>query len=194
MRLRRRAGASEATLEIGSGMPEITLNIKLQPGTGACAFAGTPVDTLVHEWSSVMPVQQVFAPFPDVDSLRSHIRGSDDPGEAEWVLYDVEARASQLEAGGNYRIATVADGRGGYDMIYLDGATVNEPQWQPMRLKGRLRATGFNGHYELSWLDAFGDEMPAECGADIEGGSLLVLYFPGYDAQLRFRRVITADN
>ena len=191
MRLVRRQGASEATLEVGATMPEVCLNVRPIPGTHAAAWAATPVDTLANDWTSFRLPEPVYAGFPDVDSLRRYLLEPADANEAEWVLYDMQGEPSRIISGGRYRIATVAAATGGYDIYYVDGADVNADQWRPLRLKGRLLPTGFLDRFELYWLDAFGEELPAESAAHIENGSLLQLSFPLNNARMRFRRVIS---
>ncbi|MDE6497665.1 MAG: hypothetical protein K2L21_03290 [Muribaculaceae bacterium] len=194
MRLQRRKGMPDATLEVGVTMPEFTLQIKPVAGSGASVFAAAPVDTLLNEWVAEYIPEPRHADFPDTDSLRRYLMLPDDPGEAEWVLYDYQAQPSRVGVGGKYRVATVADGNGGYNVYYISGADVNDGFWHPMKLKGRLLPTGFTDSFELYWLDAFGEAMPGDNAADIEGGSLLRLFFPINNAQMRFRRVIPADN
>ena len=94
-----------------------------------------------------------------IDSLRKHLSLSRDVNEGEWVYYDRDTDPVRLSVGGDYRFATISDGRGGYDIVYISGAVENAEAWPPMRVKGRLLPTGFIG--QLS--------APAGCPRTIHG-------------------------
>lgn len=131
----------------------------------------------------------VMSRFAHPDSLAAYLLASDDPFEGTWIYYDHVTRPERTTVGGRYTLATVADGAGGYDIIYLDGAGDPREAWQPLRIKGRLYPATFTGIFDLEWIQPSGVMLPAEygCGATF-ADDLLTLQFPYWQATVRFRR------
>lgn len=101
-----------------------------------------------------------------------------------WEYLDMETD-KRTERGGAYSLAMVPT-EGGYDLIYLGGAKVNGSAWRPGMLKATLRTRGFQGHYELTWYDPMGRQIPGENYARLDSDSgLLTLTFPALRATLR---------
>lgn len=193
LRLRLEPNAAAAVLEAGYAQPEVSLSVGLEPNTRAGFYSSVPADTLRCRFDVAGCSAAESAPFADVEALRARLASKTDAGEGEWVYYDRNTDPLRLSLGGDYRIATLADGNGGYTIIYLDGAVENADAWTPLRVKGRLRPTGFVGQYDLEWLDAFGMPMGADCSAMMTDGSLLDLRFPLYKSSVRFRRVLPGE-
>ena len=98
-----------------------------------------------------------------------------------------------LRLGGRYTLAVVrADD--GYDLIYIDGAQVKKTMWQTGMLKGHMTKTIFSGNYDLTWIDATMEPIEKDAQASIENGVILTLSFPVYKSQVRFAKVLEADN
>lgn len=192
LRLRLDRGASMAVLEAGDGRPEVSEPVAIEPCTWSGFYVTTPADTLLRRIELQCRPAAEFASFPDVAALRSHLGVSRDAGEGEWTYYDRNTDPRRLSLGGDYRLATVSDGAGGYVIVYIGGALVNADAWPPLRVKGRLRPTGFIGQYDLWWLDADGEPMGSDCSALMTDGILLDLRFPLHKGSVRMRRV--ADN
>lgn len=114
----------------------------------------------------------------DITSLKRHIAQSDNPAEGIWQYLDRDANPRYALPGGNYTLATVADGRGGYDIIYLSGAEKAASKWEAGMIKGHLSPTVFEHHYNLVWFDAEMNEISRECSADIELPAIMRLNFP----------------
>ncbi len=125
-----------------------------------------------------------------VESSRLDTIGrSEDMLEAYWTYLDRDMRPEASLPGGAYTLATVSDGRGGYDIVYIEGADYGRDRWTKGRVKGHIRPSGFINHYDLVWYDAAGREISGEVSADVElGGAVLRLNFPLYSASIRFRR------
>ncbi|MDE6134637.1 MAG: hypothetical protein K2F79_03585, partial [Muribaculaceae bacterium] len=130
-----------------------------------------------------------YAPFSSVEDLDQYLRMSNDPMEGLWQYLDRNLDADRVRLGGNYRMATVADGQGGYLIIYLSGARYGQESWKPLRVKGRLHPTVFADHYDLEWLDSAGRVLERETNATVTtSGTILELHFPLEDSSLRFSR------
>lgn len=188
LRLRVSRGSARAVLEAGYGKPEISLPVSLGTGRRVGRYALCKADTLRDELRVESLPEPVYARFESVGSLRSHLAASDDANEAEWVYYDRDTDPRRLSLGGEYRFATVSDGSGGYDIVLVAGS-----DWPALRIKGRLRPTGFIGQYDLEWLDASGEPMGPDCSALITDASLLTLRFPLYGGSVRYRRAVATD-
>lgn len=127
--------------------------------------------------------------FADIDSLAEYLSHSADPYEGIWIYYDHDTKPERTIVGGRYVLATVADGTGAYDIIYIDGAKDDSDAWPPLRIKGRLTPATFPSIYDLEWLQPSGEALPTEygCGATF-ADDLLTLQFPYWQATVRFRR------
>lgn len=125
-----------------------------------------------------------------IGKLRERFSRSSDPVEGFWRYFDRQNDPAYARPGGEYTLALVNNGRRGeYDIVLVDGARVYADKWRPMMLKGQLRATVFNGHYDLSWIDASFEPMTSDIHATIEDGALLTLSFPLYKTTLRFSKL-----
>ena len=70
-------------------------------------------------------------------------------------------------------------------LIYLSGAQINQINWVEGMIKGRLRPTIFQNHYDLIWYDSMFDIIDTDAYATIVD-SILTLEFPLYKTQIRF--------
>ena len=128
-----------------------------------------------------------------VDALDEYFAQSADPAEGYWKYLDRDMQDDWLRLGGRYTLAVVrADD--GYDLIYIDGAQVKKTMWQTGMLKGHMTKTIFSGNYDLTWIDATMEPIEKDAQASIENGVILTLSFPVYKSQVRFAKVLEADN
>ena len=187
MMLELAEGATQPMLHVGVRRPDISLPVNIEPDTHIHPFADTAVDTLLWNLNAQQRPAAEYAAFADVRSLTEYIAASHDINECVWTYHDRDTDPLRVSLGGDYRLATVRDSSGGYKIVYLSG----HDSWQPLRIKGRMKPTGFIGEYDLDWLDADGVSMGPDCSALISDGSLLTLRFPLYESTLRFRRADT---
>ncbi len=114
-----------------------------------------------------------------------------------WTYLDrVTPKSGRTVVGGRYRLAIVQDPDedGTLLLVYISGAEINKDLWTKGDIKGRLRPTSFENHYDLEWLDSH--RKPAgmnECSATFEGINLLTLDFPLAGAQIRLQREMKAE-
>ena len=128
-----------------------------------------------------------------VEALDEYFAQSADPAEGYWKYLDRDMQDDWLGLGGRYTLAVVrADD--GYDLIYIDGAQVKKTMWQTGMLKGHMTKTIFSGNYDLTWIDATMEPIEKDAQATIENGVILTLSFPVYKSQVRFAKVLEADN
>ncbi len=128
----------------------------------------------------------------DMDTALSE---ESDSVQGEWEFLDRDVRNNQVSLGGRYRIVTIADSSGGYEIIYIGGADINPRIWQPGCVKGYLRPTNFQGDFDLVWFDSLGRRLQGEQSATLTGnGELLQLNFPLIGAQVRFRKVLRQNR
>ena len=124
-----------------------------------------------------------------LDKLQEHFDQSIDPNEGFWVYQDRDMEEKWLRLGGRYKLALVATDSG-YDIIYVDGATVHDSAWTTGMLKARLSKTIFNNHYDLTWIDATMEPITLDAYASFENGVLLNLKFPVYKSQIRLSKIL----
>lgn len=110
-----------------------------------------------------------------------------------WQFLDRDNDPRWAKPGGRYMlgIAQSEENANEYDIIYLDGAVTNAQKWEPGMLKGKLEATPFSRHYNLTWIDALFDilDRNEECSASLsDDGAILTLSFPMEHTTLRFYR------
>ncbi len=128
-----------------------------------------------------------------VEALDEYFAQSADPAEGYWKYLDRDMQDDWLRLGGRYTLAVVrADD--GYDLIYIDGAQVKKTMWQTGMLKGHMTKTIFSGNYDLTWIDATMQPIEKDAQASIENGVILTLSFPVYKSQVRFAKVLEADD
>lgn len=130
-------------------------------------------------WASLqqLPLEAVF----------DRLAKSTDVREGIYEYLDSDIDTEQCQLGGHYRLAVVADGKGGYDIFYLSGAEENASAWSPGMRKGGLVATGFLNHFNLEWMDVELDGGMEEMWGILDG-LIMELHFPREKATVRFSR------
>lgn len=117
--------------------------------------------------------------------------------EGIWHFLDRDTDNRSIRLGGEYTIAIVADEEPtpgnnapkSYTLIYFDGARVENGSWKPGMKKGRLTATSFQNHYNLSWITADMQYLDTECNARLsDDKSIISFNFPIYGSTVRFSR------
>lgn len=127
--------------------------------------------------------------FASVDSLKAHIAASEDIYEGIWEYLDRDVDRSKADLGAFYTLATVANGNGGYDIVYLGGENNYSYPWQPLEIKGELQRTPFIDNFDLIWTSADGRTLRRDTNATFEAGhAALRLNFPLLNSSVRFRR------
>ncbi|MDE6270742.1 MAG: hypothetical protein K2M12_07835 [Muribaculaceae bacterium] len=188
LRLRLDPVTHTAMVEAGSAMAQVARDVEILTGTRAGFYSLADADTLRMQFECTSRPEPKSARYADVEALRAHLAATHDVNECEWTYYDRNTDPQRVSLGGDYRLATLADGAGGYDIVYLGGARDNAADWEPMRIKGHLSPTGFIGQFDLEWIDAEGMPMAADSSALITDGMLLELRFPLYKSSVRYRR------
>lgn len=117
--------------------------------------------------------------------------------EGIWHFLDRDTDNRSIRLGGEYTIAIVADEESApgnnapksYTIIYFDGAKVENGSWKPGMKKGRLTATSFQNHYNLSWITADMQYLDTECNARLSNDKSIISFnFPIYGSTVRFSR------
>lgn len=128
-------------------------------------------------------------PWYSTEKLDKCLNGSDDPMEGYWRVYDRETEESKLKMGGDYMIAIISDGNGGYDIVYLEGASVCSDSWHTGMKKGKLRPLPFKDIYEVEWIDAEHQPITGDVRAQRLDNNLLEIKFPYYFSTIRLGRI-----
>lgn len=109
---------------------------------------------------------------------------SDDHLVGIWRYFDRDADARKVASVPDYNIAIVANSDDSYTIVYLGGDTA---EWHSGDIKGYLRATPFENHYDLEWYDRAGHLHSLDTFADyLPDTGLLRLSFPLLGTSLRF--------
>ena len=127
------------------------------------------------------------------EALDEYFAASADPVEGYWKYLDRDMEDKWLRLGGRYTLAVVRSDDG-YDIIYIDGAQVKKSLWQEGMLKGHMTKTVFSGNYDATWIDATMEPIDKDVQATIENGVILTMNFPIYKSQVRFSKVLNADD
>lgn len=117
-------------------------------------------------------------------NIRERLATSLDENEAIWSYLDRNNDVNYAIIGGKYRIALIKDGND-YLIVYISGAQTNMKNWQEGMIKGRLKQTIFENHYDLIWYDSMFDVIDSDAHASIKN-SILTLEFPIYKTSIRF--------
>lgn len=134
--------------------------------------------------------QTPMLPILSADEALQRIELSSDPAEGIWEVLDWSLETKNTRKGGDYRLATVRNPYGDYEIIYLSGATTMPQIWSRGMLKGRLSPTSIPYVYKLLWIDAEGNQMERELSAQLlPTQGVLTLNFPFLESSIRLKRV-----
>ncbi len=122
------------------------------------------------------------------DAISARFKASSEPLEGFWRYLDRENDPLRGVVGGNYRLALISDGRGGYDIIYCSGAVAEASRWIYGMRKGHISPTIFMNHYDLEWIDSLMEPVVSEMSASVEQGAILTLRFPLYSLSFRLAK------
>lgn len=124
------------------------------------------------------------------EDIKAAVSASDaSPYAGYWTLLDYDLDDAYLRPGGDYLLAFVPTDNNGYDIIYLEGATIKPDSWRSGRKKGTLYPTRLSGLYRVSWNDAEGLPLDKTATLQFNGTDMLTLTFPSLRSSLRFHRV-----
>lgn len=104
--------------------------------------------------------------------------------EGFWSYLDRNNDPDWARLGGRYRLALVKNAND-FDIIYIGGAEINKLNWKEGMIKGRLKSTIFQNHYDVEWYDSMFDIINEDSHATIKD-SILTIEFPIYKTQIRF--------
>lgn len=121
-----------------------------------------------------------------LDSINKYLLSSTNPIEGIWEVYDCNLNEKKLRLGGKYKIALISNHDGGYDILYINGARVNENKWESCMIKGKLTPSRFNDNFGLLWYDSMMKPFNDDCFAIFENSVLLNLSFPTENSEIRF--------
>lgn len=178
-----------ASLSLGGSKASPAIEVPFDSeNPGATAF-GTVFPTKILDNFLLTQYREPkrMATFSNPDSLKNTIRTSKDRFEGIWTYLDRNTEQELASVSRAYILATISDGNGGYDIIYLGG---NSKGWEPLQIKGRLKKTIFTDHFDLEWTAVDGSMLKDDTSATVEGaGNILRFDFPLLKSSVRFRKV-----
>lgn len=173
--------------------PQATITIptpRAQGAIGVTTSGNARIDLAVGEYlpdyDTLLSAAYTSA---QTDSLLAAYSTKRTPSAPEglWQYLDRNTDPAYMRPGGTYTLAIIPSGPN-FNIIYIDGAEINASRWHKGMLKGTLRPTPFQGHYNLTWYDAELHPHTAECSATLESPLLLRLDFPLLKSSLRLTR------
>lgn len=135
-----------------------------------------------------------YAPLPpmasltSVNALTSHFLHSTDPLEGYYSIYERAFEEQYLRPGGDYVFAFVRTPDGGYDIIYISGATHSPSDWHTGMVRGHASPTANPMQYGLTWIDARFQPVASEGMMTIDAEGLVSLQFPYLSSSVRLQR------
>ena len=177
----------DKTLRYVAEISGIPYNPNSQYGLLAGPASKLSVERIVLRCNPIMPMQ--LKTEWTMQSLTEHIEKSTDAIEGFYTFFDKELNEDILKTGGRYTLALVKNGNR-YDIIYVNGASVNGSEWTCGMLKGSIAPTQFIDNYSLLWYDAMMKPFDKDVYATIENYTLLSLYFPAQKSMIRFAKTL----
>lgn len=153
--------------------------------SGKCGLM-TSVNANICSFSikSILDLKKTLKTTYTEQVLKEKFRLTRNIHEAFWSYLDRDNDPKFARLGGSYRIALVKD-NDDYLLIYISGAQTNQKNWSEGMIKGRLKSTIFQNHYDLIWYDSMFEIIDNDAFATIEN-SVLTLEFPIYKTKIRF--------
>lgn len=121
------------------------------------------------------------------DDLTLRLSESAEKLEGEWGIFDRSLNENLLRLGGDYRLGIIRE-NDRYRIIYLSGATTQSGIWKRGMTKGWLTPTGWDGIWNLTWIDASGQPLSKDLKAQQTEDGILELQFPYQDSKMRLRK------
>lgn len=169
--------------------PIVTISLKPEQTQGMVGFTASQnaiIELAVGEYI-LDPKALMGQPLSEEAVMERMANSGGESPAGVWNYLDRNTDAAYMRPGGKYTIAVIPSvGTPGFDIIYLDGAEINNSVWSRGMLKGRLTPTPFQGHYNLLWFDAEMNPITDECSATLENSSILRLDFPLLKSSIRF--------
>lgn len=182
------ADTSEVRIYVGYKQLQLLNTIPLigtQAGALGIVTSGKADFSLLVTEQTIDPIASLSTNWT-LENLKERFASTSRTGhEGFWQYLDRDMDTHYCRTGGTYTIALVSDLAGGYDIVYISGAEINQSKWQTGMKKGHLTPTIFTNHYNLTWVDATFDTLDNDCHATVEQGSILTLSFPLMKASMR---------
>lgn len=172
-----------ATLPAGYGKP-----------ASLCFYSVGPIDVddLIYEYTTD-PATALRTDWTR-EALEKRFARTPLPHEGFWKYLDRATDDGYARLGGEYTVGLVGDSDDGYEIIYVSGARTLRNDWECGMVKGRLRPTIFENHYDLTWYDAKMNAIDVECSATFTDDAILTLALPLLKATLRFSRILRREQ
>lgn len=152
---------------------------------GKCGVQTSVLSTVAHfivepslDIKKKIKTQYTYEILKDIFSYKK------DTNEGFWNYLDRDNNPQWARIGGRYRLALLSQGED-FLLLYIDGAEVNKSQWNECMVKGRLKATNFENHYDVEWYDSTFELIKKDIYANIDN-SILTIHFPIYKSSVRF--------
>lgn len=121
------------------------------------------------------------------DAIDKYLSTSTDSLEGYWIYRDRSLDENLLRMGGDYTLALIKR-ENGYNLIYIEGATICKDKWATGMIKAILKPTKFDGSYHLIWYDAEMAPLHKDIVAHFDSASEMTISFPYQVSTIRLYR------
>lgn len=128
-----------------------------------------------------------------LEKIDNYLIKSNDPKEGYWEYLDRDNNDKKAKIGGRYKFALIREGED-FIILYISGAVTNKSSWKPGMIKGKLKSTIFENHYDLVWYDSMFEPIETDAHADITDDIILNLQFPIYESSFRLYKTRKASK
>lgn len=185
---------STAKFFVGANRLNFVSKINIDLSDGIC---GVYANEQLHIMSLTIDSKQNIAKKVSTDwskeKIDKHISVSADKIEGYWEYLDRDNNDKKAKIGGRYKFALIRDGKE-YIILYLSGAVTNASSWKLGMIKGRLKPTIFEDHYDLVWYDSMFEPIENDAYADITDDVILKFQFPIYESSFRIYKMREASE
>lgn len=123
----------------------------------------------------------------DTQSINRHLSKSLDSLEGYYTYLDRNFDEDLLRLGGKYTVALIKNHQG-YDLIYIEGADINQHQWHTGMIKATLKPTKFQKVFAMTWYDS--QMLPLSKDVIVQfDNNTMTINFPYQKSSLRLSKI-----
>lgn len=130
-----------------------------------------------------------YSEYASVDVISDRFQRSSDPLEGFYRISERSFDEQYLRPGSDYLLAFIRTDDGGYDIIYITGATQMPGSWHTGMIHGHASPTPAPARYNLKWTDARFRPIDSEAQMTIDGEGTVIFQFPYLFSTVKLQRL-----